>query len=188
MNISKELIDQCIAGEQLKQKELYLKLLPYLRAVSIRYLKNTDLISDALQDSFIDIFKSLKKYDPEKGEFHKWAVRITINATFKYNQRVNLGSQEEYVIELHDVLQQPEALKKISDDALLHIFKQMPDGVFEVFNLHEVDGYKHKEIGNILNISEANSRKKLSRARDWLKKVFKENSKNISGAILSQFL
>lgn len=186
MNVNKKLIEQCKRGNQLKQKELYFMLLPYLRAVCSRYLRNTDLIKDVLQESFIDIFKNLEKYDSQKGAFHKWAVRITINATLKYNQRVNLGKQEEFLVDKHDIIQPSQALEKISDETLLNILKQMPKGNFEVFNLYVIDGYSHKEIARILNISESLSRKKLSRAKSWLQHFLQNKTNYIAGVILSQ--
>lgn len=174
MNISQDLIQACKAQDRRSQKILYLELLPYLRAVSLRYMYQRDDVKDVLQEAFVLIFKNIDKYDPQKSPFHKWAVKITINATLNYNRKV-ITNQEEFVIETHDIPQIPKVLKNMSDEASIWLLKQMPLSYFEVFNLNIIDGYDHNEIAKMLNISVALSRKRLSRAREWLKKKFGKN-------------
>lgn len=172
MNISPQLIKECKSNNRLSQKALYLQLLPYLRAVCIRYIYHTNSVKDVLQESFILIFKNLNKFDPDKGAFHKWAVTITINATFNYNRRMTLKNQDSFEIDLHDVPQIPVILENLSIEASLQMLKKMPADYFEVFNLYIIDGYDHKEIASMLNINADLSRKRLSRARTWLKKTY----------------
>ena len=180
MDISQQLINECKSNNRLSQKALYLQLLPYLRAVCVRYLYNTNLVKDVLQEAFILIFKNLNKYDSNKGAFHKWAVTITINATLNYNRRMSLRNQDQFEIDLHDIPQIPVVLQNLSIEASLHLLKKMPSDYFEVFNLFIIDGYDHKEISEMLDINVELSRKRLSRARVWLKEAFAQQSeKNI---------
>lgn len=174
MPIDRKLIQACIAQNHEAQKQLYKLLLPYLRAIANRYLRDTSYIKDVLQESFIKIFKSVDTYDFEKAPLQQWAAKITINSCFNYNKRVIGVPKEEFNVALHEIAISPSSISNYSNESLLFILKQMPEGYFEVFNLFIIDGYSHKEIAPILKISEALSRKRLSRAKLWLKKTFNQ--------------
>jgi len=171
MEINKQLIQACQAKDRAAQKALYLALLPYLRAVINRYLRDNSYEKDALQESFVKIFRSIDKYDPAKAPVKNWAARIVINTCLNYNERVIGLPAEEFIAETHDSENAEEIkLDKITDEKMLNVLKAMPQGYFEVFNLFVIDEYSHKEIAKMLNIAEAVSRKKLSRAKNWLRK------------------
>ncbi len=169
MQISNDLIKACMNQERKAQKQLYDLLLPYLRAVADRYLRDSSFCKDALQESFIKIFKSIAQYNPQIAPFHQWAVKIVVNTCFNFNQRIITKTHEELNPIQHDIPIAPETIKDLSDEYLLWILKQMPNDFFEVFNLFVIDEYSHEEIAEILNINEALSRKRLSRAKQWLK-------------------
>jgi len=168
MNVSKELILKVKEKDRVAQQQLYRILLPYLNTICRRYLINPSDINDTLQETFIKIFSKLDQFDPSRGQFKTWVVKITVNSALKYNEKMyRLEVKEltdEYTLQITD----PEVLKKLSDDDLLKFFKTMPKNYFEVFNLHVIDDFSHKEIGEILGIAESLSRKRLSRARHWL--------------------
>ncbi|MFK8102968.1 MAG: RNA polymerase sigma factor [Saprospiraceae bacterium] len=174
MEIDYDLIKSCIAQERKAQKQLYELLLPYLRAVAHRYLRDTSYVKDVLQESFVKVFRSIEKYDPKQAPLKQWAAKITINNCFNYNKRVIGIPKEEFVIDSHETPVLPTDLQNWTDDYLLLILKQMPEGYFEVFNLFIIDGYAHEEIALMLDIKEALSRKRLSRAKVWLKKNYKK--------------
>ena len=177
MQIDQSLIKSCLAMKREGQKQLYLLLLPYLRAVATRYLRDQSYVKDVLQESFIKIFKNLKNYKPEIAPFKSWAARIVINVSLNYNQRKISCPKEEIGTEAHEIIIFPSIIQELSNADLLKILKQMPPGYFEVFNLFIIDGYTHDEISNILSISNTTSRKKLSRAKQWLKKKFPDFEK-----------
>jgi len=174
IQIKRNIVESCVAQKRDAQKQLYLLLLPYLRAVANRYLRDTSYAKDALQESFVKIFKNIEKYDFDKAPLKQWAARITINVCLNYNKRVIGLPLEEFIVEQHDHVILPVSVQNISDENLLLILKKMPDGYFEVFNLFVIDGYSHDETAKMLGISEALSRKRMSRARNWLKKTFQE--------------
>ena len=177
MNISVELIKQCKLNDRRSQKELYLQLLPYLKAVCKRYIIKKEDLMDALQESLVLIFKKIDQYDSSKGSFHSWAVRIAINATFNYNRRVSVNNEDEFQLDYHDVGEEPEVFRNMSDEELFDLMKRMPRSYFEVFNLFVIDCFEHEEIANLLGISITLSRKRLSRGRYWLKNAIIKNSK-----------
>lgn len=170
MNVSEELIAKCIDHDQSSQKELYLLMLPYLKSIVVRYLYSGGLVQDCLQDTFVKIFQNLKGFDKTKGEFKSWAARIAINTALNLNRQ----EQRKTSTDPHDLILpvSPDVLDKMSGEALLKVLKRMPENYFEAFSLHVLDGFEHKEISDILGISESLSRKRVSRARSWLAKMF----------------
>lgn len=176
MKISEDLVNACRANNRAAQKQLYVLLLPYLRAVCLRYLHQSNMVKDILQEVFILIFKKIDQFDPNKGPFLKWAVRITINTTLNFNNR----NKEKNIIEfrpvIHDIPQTPQAFYDMSDEVLLRLLRGMPKQYYEVFNLFVIDAYSHEEIATALEISVALSRKRLSRGREWLKNTFQNQS------------
>ena len=180
-----DLIKSCVAQERKAQKQLYELLLPYLRAVANRYLRDTSYMKDALQESFIKIFKNIGKYDSSKAPLNKWSAKIVVNCCLNYNERKIGIPNEEFEADQHVIAIPPSILQNFSDEHLLYILKQMPTGYFEVFNLFAIDKYRHDEIACMLGINEALSRKRLSRARNWLKKTLHEKPDLMAG--LSSF-
>jgi len=140
-------------------------------------------VKDVLQESFVKIFKHIDRYDPNKAPLNKWAAKIVVNDCFNYNKRVIGIPNEEFDTTQHEIVCLPQVMKDLSNEHLLFILKQMPNGYFEVFNLFVIDGYKHEEIAKMLGITEALSRKRLSRARDWLKKTFRDKTQAESDVI-----
>jgi len=183
MHITDDLIKSCSTQNRAAQKQLYELLLPYLRAVASRYLRDTSYVKDVLQESFVKIFKHIDSYDSNKAPLNKWAAKIVINHSLNYNKRVIRSSNEALDVE-HDIICLPQVVKDLSEEHLLFILKQMPITYFEVFNLFAIEGYKHEEIAEILKVSESLSRKRLSRARTWIKKNFHDDTQFSNDKIL----
>jgi RNA polymerase sigma factor (sigma-70 family) len=178
--IDKELIKSCLAQDRSAQKKVYTLLLPYLRTVAMRYLRDVSYIKDVLQESFVKVFVHLEQFDQEKAPLRNWAARITINSCLNYNKRIIGIPMETFEPDFHDAGTEPEVLKTLSNEDLLNHLKGMPEGYFEVFNLNIIDGFKHDEIAKMLGISADLSRQRLSRARLWLKQnIIKVNKSEI---------
>jgi len=168
MEISKSCIEGCLRGDNSAQRELYDLLLPYLNALCGRYLKDVSHRKDILQEAFIIIFSSIEQYDKQKGEFHSWASRITINLSLKHNR----SSRAEFYTHIESETNQPkvspEVLDQLSNEELTRFLRTMPAKYYEVFNLFIIDGFTHDEIAEMLQIKVSLSRKRLARARAWL--------------------
>lgn len=169
--LEENLISGCIAHDQRAQKELYFRMLPYLSAICVRYLRNTSYEKDVLQESFVKIFKNIEKFDSKKASFRTWAAKIVINTCINSNNRVQIKNTDEFDLTIHEKVEHPVVSENFTDDRLLRILKKMPKHYFEVFNLFIIEGYKHKEISEMLNISEDVSRKRLSKGRKWLNQL-----------------
>jgi RNA polymerase sigma factor (sigma-70 family) len=147
-------------------------LLPYLRAIAKRYLRNDTFWKDVLQESFVKIFKHISQYNYNKGTIQSWSAKIVINTCLNYNSRISQNSFEELSLSDYQLAASTSVSQSLSDEELLIILKQMPESYFEVFNLYVIDGFDHQEIAQILGIDAALSRQRLTRAKNWLRNLF----------------
>jgi RNA polymerase sigma factor (sigma-70 family) len=170
MMISDSLIEACIKNDRKGQKKLYELLLPYLTNLCYRYLHNTHYLDDAVQESFIRLFKYIHQFDPSKGTMKAWAGKIAIHCSLEYNRKekpdVSLDTAAAKQLSIP-----ASAVEQLSADHIMEVLKKIPTEHREVFMLHCIDGYSHQEIGQMLSIDEGNSRKRLSRAREALKEL-----------------
>ncbi len=161
----------CLAGDRRDQELLYRRHASKLYAVCLQYSGNEEEARDILQEGFIKIFENLENYKHE-GSFEGWMRRITVNTALeKYRSRHNL-----YRVDDIDNIPEPEAEPENQDYAgldandLLEIIRELPPKYRIVFNLYAIEGYSHKEIGKMINISEGTSKSNLSRARTILQR------------------
>jgi RNA polymerase sigma-70 factor (ECF subfamily) len=133
----------------------------------LKYAQNYQDAEDILQDSFLLIFAKIDQYK-EKGSFEGWMKRITINVALqKYRQRQKLQVVRNDEVESEEVSVDIE--EEIETDFLLELIQQLPDQYRLVFNLYVLDHFSHKQIAEMLQISEGTSKSNLSRARAILK-------------------
>ena len=150
------------------QSELYQLYADTLFALCLKYSKNYQDAEDTLQDSFLTIFNKIHQYS-NKGSFEGWLKRITIHTALqKYREKSPLQIVKE-VAENDEVEELNLENNSISIDVLLSFIQQLSDRYRLVFNLYVLDNYSHKEIAELLNISEGTSKSNLSRARKILK-------------------
>ena len=170
----KNIIEGCIAGDRYMQKLLYQKFASKMLGICMRYCKSKDEAEDVLQDSFIKIFKNITTFK-EAGSFEGWIKRIVVNTALN-NYRSNFKRYFQTEIdEIHETSQmQHIANDSLSEKELLKMIKELPEGYRMVFNLYAIEGYTHKEIGEMLEISENTSKSQLSRARVYLQKKLTE--------------
>jgi RNA polymerase sigma-70 factor (ECF subfamily) len=162
----KNIINGCLKGNRRDQELLYRRHAAKLYAVCLQYSVNDDEARDILQEGFIKIFENLVHYKHE-GSFEGWVRRIIVNTALeKYRSKHNL-----YRIDDIDEIAEPNAEPDNEDYAgleaidLLEIIRELPPKYRMVFNLFAIEGYSHKEIGKMVNISEGTSKSNLSRAR-----------------------
>jgi len=165
------LIAECLKNNEHAQRELYEKYAGRMFAVCHRYSGNYQAAEDMLQDGFIKIFDNLKNFKSQ-GSFEGWMKRIVINTALETFRKRKI---ETVSIDIEDVnfdLPDEETLQSAySVKEIMEMMKSIPEGYREVLNLFVIDGYAHKEIAQMLNISEANSKLRLNRARTMLKKI-----------------
>ena len=151
------------------QSEIYKLYADVLFGVSLKYSRNYQDAEDTLQDSFLIIFDKIKQYS-NKGSFEGWLKRIIINTALqKYREKSNLELVKE-VSDTEEVVEIDFEDTNLNIGFLLKLVQELPDKYRLVFNLYVLDSYSHKEISEMLNISEGTSKSNLSRARKKLKK------------------
>ncbi|AXO81188.1 RNA polymerase sigma factor [Olleya aquimaris] len=169
-----QLIKSCKRNNLKAQGDLYQRYKDTLYLQCLKYSKNKEEAQDNLHDSFIEIFKSIKKYK-NKGSFEGWMKRITINlAINKYKKEGPLN-----IIINNDILEDTT----VTDEELnleltniLNCIQELPNQYRLVFNLYQLDGYSHKEVAKLLGISVNTSKSNLHRAKVLLKeKIIKLN-------------
>ncbi len=167
----KNIIKGCLTGNRRDQELLYRRHAAKLYAVCLQYSGNDEEARDILQEGFIKIFENLIHYKYE-GSFEGWMRRIVVNTALeKYRSKHSL-----YRVDDIDLIPEPEADPDNEDYTgmeavdLLGIIRELPPKYRMVFNLFAIEGYSHKEIGQMANISEGTSKSNLSRAREILKK------------------
>lgn len=167
----KNIIKGCLAGNRRDQELLYRRHSSRLYAVCLQYSGNDEEANDILQEGFIKIFENLHNYKFE-GSFEGWMRRIIVNTSLeRFRNRHNL-----YRVDNIETISEPEAEPDNEDYAgleafdLLYIIRELPPKYRMVFNLYAIEGYSHKEIGEMLNITEGTSKSNLSRARSILQR------------------
>lgn len=139
-----------------------------------QYARNHEEAKDLLQEGFMKVFKSLDKYDFQ-GSFEGWIRRIMVNnAINQYKKDSKLLTQYTENENLENVSDQNIEIEEddgidIPPEQILELIQELPPGYKLVFNLNIMEGYSHKAIAEMLNITEATSRSNLSKARVKLK-------------------
>ena len=166
----KQLLAKCLEKNRKAQNELYMKYAPKLFGTCLRYSKNNTDAEDILQEGFIKIFKYLKDFRNE-GHFEGWMRKIMVTTALNFYKRKSLLNKEvdpDFVNA--PSISVPDVISLLSSEELLAMIQELPDGYRMVFNLNTIEGYSHKEIGEIMNISVNTSKSQLSRARNSLQK------------------
>ncbi len=139
----------------------------------LRYAKCREEANDMLQEGFIRVFKNLDKYEPRQALVF-WIRRVMINACLEHirrNKKHDVASNEL----LEEVLDSSMASIDVQNaKELIELIQQLPDDYRMVFNLYSIEGYSHKEIAEMLNISLSNSKVRLMRARAILQKQLEQ--------------
>lgn len=169
-----KLIKECRKNNLKAQSTLYQTYKNTLFSLCLKYCRNIEEAEDNLQDSFIEIFNNIKKYSG-KGSFEGWMKRITINkAIDKYKKKdfINVVLNNDILEDNDTTINETEA--EIPLKIILKFVQNLPNRYRLVFNLYELDGYSHKEIAELLQISESTSKSNLHRAKLILKEKIKE--------------
>jgi RNA polymerase sigma factor (sigma-70 family) len=174
----RQLIQKCKKQDIKAQEQLYRLFAHKLFPVCLKYSSSYQQAEDNLQDAFLMIFDKIPQYK-NKGSFEGWMKRIAINVALQKYRK-----QTVFEIIKEDHLKEPEIEideDAVSVDFLLEIIQQLPVRYRQVFNLYVLDGFSHKEIAEIMNISTGTSKSNLARARVILKEKI-ENGLNKSTA------
>ena len=170
-----ELLEGCGNGERGFQQSLYQRYCRKMMVVCLRYSKSTAEAEDILQEGFVKVFHALKDFRQE-SKLETWITRIMVNTALN-SQRKKLYLYPMVDVEKIDVPEDEVSISGIHFMQLLDMIQSLPQGCQIVFNLFAIEGYNHKEIAELLGISEGTSKSQYARARSLLQaKLLKESS------------
>jgi len=149
------------------QKALVLQYSSLLMATSKRYVSDRAYAQDVLQEAFIKILKAFPKYE-NRGSLEGWMKKIVVNTALSYFDKACFKREFSGCEILPEQSEAPEVYPRLAAADLVALINTLPDGFRTIFNLYAVEGYSHKEIGEMLGIEASTSRSQLARARKLL--------------------
>lgn len=166
-------IDQLRKKNRFAQKAVYDAYAPLFLSIGIRYLKNREDAEDALAEAFIKIFTKIDSFN-DSGSFEGWMKRIMVNECLM-KLRKNKKNHLHVAIDEVDIEIEPEAIQQLNADEIMQVIAELPEGYRTIFNLYVIEGYKHREIADMLNISIHTSKSQLIMAKKKLQSALKKS-------------
>lgn len=164
-----ELIQRCKKGDRQAQRDLYQRYSPKMYGVCMRYLKNREDAEDVLIEGMFKVFAHLDSYKGA-GSFEGWIRRIVVNeALMHLRKRHNFNLTVE--VQPYHVATKITAQDKMQERDILKLLDQLPTGYRTVFNMYIIEGYKHREIADLLGISINTSKSQLILAKKKLQSL-----------------
>lgn len=163
------LLDSCSKGSRSGQKQLYQHFYNYAMSICLRYAPNKEEAQEIMNDGFLKVFKKLHTFDRSKP-FRMWLRRIMINTAIDYYRRRKKNITSLDLVQASDKATEADALDDISAREILQLVQELPPSYRLIFNLYVIEGYKHEEIAEKLNIHVGTSKSNLAKARKHLKK------------------
>ncbi|WP_298288446.1 sigma-70 family RNA polymerase sigma factor [uncultured Lutibacter sp.] len=172
VSLNQQIVEDCKLNKTKAQMLLYDNYCDAMYIIAQRYVKDSFIAEDVMQDAFIKVFKNIKNF---KGEvtIGAWIKKIVINQCIDYlkKRKIELVSIDESKLTIADddwTVEDEVTIKKITS-----AINSLPDKYKVVLNLYLIEGYDHQEIAQVLNITEVASRSQLMRGKNKLKNQLK---------------
>lgn len=179
-----KLIEGCIAGKRDMQRLLYDLYSKKMMVVCLRYAPTTFEAEDIMQDAFIKVFNNIQSFKKDCPlEF--WIRRIMINTALKHLRSKQLLTVSHEAEEVANLSSDEVNLSGYTMDELLGMIQSLAPRYRMVFNLYAIEGYNHKEISEMLGISEGTSKSQYSRARAILQSMLLRQEKKLKEHVIS---
>jgi RNA polymerase sigma factor (sigma-70 family) len=173
-----ELISDCKTGSRKAQELLYKQFATKMLGVCMRYAVDKMEAEDMLQNGFVRVFQKMNDYRGD-GSFEGWVRRIMVHSSIEYYRKHHKMMQVEMDDNTPEQSVNAAAVASLDAKDLMGMIQKLSPGYRMVFNLYAIEGYSHKEIGDIMGISEGASKSQLSRARTILKdQIIKMEGRN----------
>lgn len=173
-----ELIDLCIKGDRMAQRALYDRLASRMLSLCLRYVGDRTTAEDIMQEGFVTLFTRLDSFRGH-GSFEGWARKIFVNTALMYLRKKDALKMSDDIDAARNLsTDMASQMEDIGYLELMKLITSLPAGFRTVFNMYVIEGYSHKEIAEMLDISEITSRSQLSRARTWLQNKIRANRKD----------
>jgi RNA polymerase sigma-70 factor (ECF subfamily) len=174
ITLYKQLVEGCLLNKRQAQYQLYELMSAKMFAVCMRYCSNKEYAQDILQEGFVKVFTNLDKFRWD-GSFEGWVRRIFVNTAiehFRKETKLFPVTDNETALMYYPVIDDLNHQLELED--LLSLVQKLSTGYRTIFNMYVIEGYSHKEIAEMLKISEGTSKSQLARARYLLQKNIQE--------------
>lgn len=182
MDVQPDLIKLCIKGDRKAEYTLYKACFSYLMSICIRYTRNEEKARENLNMGFYKILSNLNTYD-DTVPFKPWVRKIMINQLINEykKEKIHYGNMlyVENYLDTDGFSELNKAISKMNTDRIYEFIARLPAASQQVFNLYYVDGYKHREIADMLGISDGTSKWHLNFAREKLKEMLRESNVHV---------
>ena len=165
------IIKGCLQHDPLSQRELYNHFSPKMLSVCYRFSSSREDAEDMLQEGFIRVFSQLHTY-VGKGAFEGWVRRVIVHTCINFLKKYKKFNSYIDIDYAGDVSAKEESFSSIMQGRqVMDCIRQLPLGYRTVLNLYAIEGYSHKEIGELLEVGESTSRSQYTRAKSMLEKM-----------------
>lgn len=171
-----DIINGCIEGNRSSQYLLYERFASKMLGVCMRYARDKAEAEDMLQEGFVKVFMSIKNFRNE-GNFEGWVRRIMIYTAINVFKHRSRKFKESLDSDGAEGVFDDHIISNISAKEIVALVQQMPEGYRMIFNLYAIEGYTHREIGEMMGIAEGTSKSQYSRARQYMKEVMLKHYK-----------
>jgi RNA polymerase sigma-70 factor (ECF subfamily) len=181
----KQLIDGCLQGDRRSQQAVYKLLYGKMKAVCLRYTRDSDLAMDVLQEGFIKVFQNMERYSGS-GSFEGWVRRIMVNLSIDRFRK----SKNDFIL-MNDAMSAEEWEDEIEEEELaeqdqydfkphqiIEAMQQLSPAYRTVFNLYVFENYTHQDIADALGVSVGTSKSNFAKAKRNMKKILLKNYGN----------
>ncbi|HOP43908.1 MAG: sigma-70 family RNA polymerase sigma factor [Flavobacteriales bacterium] len=166
-----QIVAGCVKGDPIAQRALYEQYARKMMSVCMRYASGRDQAQDMLQDGFVKVFQKIGDFRGD-GPLGGWVSRTMVNTALDHLRRNKPYAHSVDLTEAeHLHAGSSSALSGMTTDELMALIQQLPDGYRTVFNLFAIEGYPHKEIAEMLGVSENTSKSQFMKARAYLRKL-----------------
>ena len=169
-----QLIESCKNNNRDAQYRLYNLLSGKMFAVCLRYAKHREAAEDLLQEGFVKVFTNIDKFRGE-GSFEGWVRRIIVNTAVEHYRKSTKMYPMVNVDDVNKDIPWTDTGDDLELEDLMKMINKLSHGYKTIFNLYVVEGYSHKEIAEMLEISEGTSKSQLARARYLLMEMVRKS-------------
>lgn len=170
------IISGCKRNDRRSQELLYRNFYGAMMSFCLRYTQNEQDALEVLNTGFYKVFKNIDRYDERKAALYTWIRTIILNTCLDFIKAKNGRIIQQELDQAAKVDLPPDVFSKMSSHDILQLVRKLPPATQAVFNLYVMEGYAHKEIGGLLQISEGTSKWHLSEARKQLQTMIRKQN------------
>ncbi|NJM93529.1 MAG: sigma-70 family RNA polymerase sigma factor [Cytophagales bacterium] len=164
-------MEKCRNHDLRAQEMLYKHFYGFAKAICLRYAHNKEDAVEILNDSFMKVFDKIKSYE-EQNSFKAWLKRIIVNTAIDAYRREAKHSRHLEIERAESQETDLDSVQHLQAEELLQLLEALPSVHRITFNLYEIEGYSHREIAEMLDTTESNSRSTLTRAKKKLRELY----------------